>query len=469
MSTSLPILPLFQDDYIRKDNTDVAVLKVTGTRLTAAKSAPRPVRDPVVLSDPLPTPDSATKGDERGALGSDCNCRVCQGLVLLGNAGTVAASVAPAPLGSTVDLGRTFFLHSNPTATKTIFLDFDGHVTTRTNWNNKHHRDLITKAFDIDGNAAVFSDAELTRIQRIWQRVAEDFAPFGIDVTTQDPGYEALTNTGADDTRWGTRVAIGGSYKDWYGASAGGVAYVGTFGWSAYGPSFVFSDNLGKGNEKYTAEAISHEAGHTLGLWHDGTFTSSYYRGHGTWAPIMGSGYYKGLTQWSQGEYASATNAQDDVAIIASVRNGAGFRPDDHGNSAATARALVGPSLSQFGTIETRDDTDWFSFTTGGGRVSLSVANATQAWVNDELTNYVPTVLAGRSPNLDIAATLFNGAGVQVASSNPLNGLAASLNPTLAAGTYFLRVDGVGRGDPLTTGYSDYGSLGQYLVTGSVV
>jgi hypothetical protein len=183
----------------------------------------------------------------------------------------------------------------------------------------------------------------------------------------------------------------------------------------------------------------------------------------------MGSGYYKGLTQWSQGEYASTTNAQDDVAIIASVRNGAGFRPDDHGNSAATARALRGPSLSQFGTIETRDDTDWFSFTTGGGRVSLSVANATQAWVNDELTNYVPTVLAGRSPNLDIAATLFNGAGVQVASSNPLNGLAASLNLALAAGTYFLRVDGVGWGNPLTTGYSDYGSLGQYLVTGSIV
>jgi hypothetical protein len=368
-----------------------------------------------------------------------------------------------------VDLGRTFFLHSNPTATKTIFLDFDGHVTTRTSWNNRHHRDLITKAFDIDGNTAVFSEAELTRIQRIWQRVAEDFAPFGIDVTTQDPGYDALTNTGADDTRWGTRVAIGGSYKDWYGASAGGVAYVGTFGWSAYGPSFVFSDNLGKGNEKYTAEAISHEAGHTLGLWHDGTPTSGYYRGHGTWAPIMGSGYDKGLTQWSQGEYASATNAQDDVAIIASVRNGTGFRTDDHGNSAVTARALRGSSLSQFGTIETRDDTDWFSFTTGGGRVSLSVANATQAWVDDGLTNYAPTVLAGRSPNLDIAATLFNAAGVQVASSNPINTLAATMSPTLAAGTYFLRVDGVGRGDPLTTGYSDYGSLGQYLVTGSVV
>ena len=463
MSTSLPILPLFQDDYIRKDNTDVAVLKVTGTRLTAAKSAPRPV------SDPLPTPVSATKGDERSALGSDGNCRVCQGLVLLGNAGTVAASVDPAPLGSTVDLGRTFFLHSNPTATKTIFLDFDGHITSSTSWNNRNHPDLITKAFDIDGNVNIFSDAELTRIQQIWQRVAEDFAPFGIDVTTQDPGFDALTNTGMGDTRWGTRVAIGGSYKDWYGGAAGGVAYLNNFGMAAYGPSFVFSDNLGKGNEKYTAEAISHEAGHTLGLGHDGTPTSSYYQGHGAWAPIMGTGYYKGVTQWSQGEYANARNVQDDVATIANGRNGTGFRADDHGNSAATARTLSGPSLSQFGTIETRDDTDWFSFTTGAGKVRLSVVNATQAWVDDGLTNYTSTVLAGRSPNLDIAATLFNAAGVQVASSNPTNTLAATMSPTLAAGTYFLRVDGVGRGDPLTTGYSDYGSLGQYLVTGSVV
>jgi len=463
MSTSLPILPLFQDDYIRKDNTDVAVLKVTGTRLTAAKSAPRPV------SDPLPTPDSSIKGDERSALGSDGNCRVCQGLVLLGNAVTVAASVVPAPLGSAVDLGRTFFLHSNPTATKTIFLDFDGHVTSGTYWNNRNHPDLITKAFDFDGNVNVFSDAELTRIQQIWQRVAEDFAPFGIDVTTQDPGFDALTNTGGGDTRWGTRVAIGGSYRDWYGGAAGGVAYLSTFGMAAYGPSFVFSDNLGKGNEKYTAEAISHEVGHSLGLMHDGTPTSSYYQGHGTWAPIMGTGYYKGVTQWSQGEYANARNMQDDVATIASDRNGTGFRADDFGNSATTAQVLSGTNLNQFGTIETRDDTDWFSFTTGAGKVRLSVVTATQAWVDDGLTNYTPTVLAGRSPNLDIAATLFNAAGVQVASSNPTNTLAATMSPTLAAGTYFLRVDGVGRGDPLTTGYSDYGSLGQYLVTGSVV
>ncbi len=58
----------------------------------------------------------------------------------------------------------------------------------------------------------------------------------------------------------------------------------------------VAVQSIGNGNEKYTAEAISHEVGHTLGLSHDGRITPSegYYAGHGSgdtgWAPIMGVG-----------------------------------------------------------------------------------------------------------------------------------------------------------------------------------
>ena len=71
-------------------------------------------------------------------------------------------------------------------------------------------------------------------------------------------------------------------------------------------------DALGAGNEKYVAEAASHEAGHNMGLSHDGTSTAAYYGGQGSgatgWAPIMGVGYYKNLSQWSKGEYALANN-----------------------------------------------------------------------------------------------------------------------------------------------------------------
>jgi hypothetical protein len=380
------------------------------------------------------------------------------------------------PLGNSVDLSRTFFLHSNPTATKTIFLDFDGHTTTNTIWNNQSGKDAITTpAFNSDSKPKVLSNAELERIQYIWQRVAEDFAPFGINVTTQDLGTDALDNTGGSDNKWGMRVAIGGGNKDWYGSAAGGVAFVNTFGNAAFGPAFVFSQSLSN-NEKYTAEAISHEVGHTLGLLHDGTYNSPYYKGQGTgvteWAPIMGVGYYKNVTQWSQGEYKDANNTQDDLAKISSSTNGAGYRADDFGNSAASANVLTGTTLNQFGIITTRTDSDWFKFTTGAtGVTNLSITTALQAWVKGADGSFTSIILPGRSPNLDIAATLYdaNGTGAGISTSNPTNLLTASFNLTLTANTtYILKVDGVGFGDPLTTGYSDYGSLGGYLVTGTL-
>jgi len=377
-------------------------------------------------------------------------------------------------LPTRVDLASTFRLHSSPTATKTIYLDFNGHATTRTAWNNQTgNLTITTPAFSADADASAFSDAELERIQYIWQRVAEDFAPFDVDVTTEDLGEDALINSGGTDREWGVRAAVGGSYGDWYKFAAGGIAYINVVGLSAYGPAFVFSKNLGNG-EKNTAEAISHEIGHTLGLCHDGCQPAAYFKGHGGgktgWAPIMGVGYGKAVTQWSQGEYNNATNKEDDLSIISSsARNGFGFRPDDFGDSIAHAKPLAGPNLSQFGIITTRKDTDCFAFTTGAGKINISITSATQAWVRDAASDtYTSTVLVGRSPNLDIAAMLYRADGALIATSNPPNGLSANFGNKLEAGTYYLLIDGVGFGDPLKNGYSDYGSLGGYLVSGSL-
>ena len=63
-------------------------------------------------------------------------------------------------------------------------------------------------------------------------------------------------------------------------------------------------------------EVSSHEVGHTVGLSHDGNSSTSYYSGHGNWAPIMGSGYNRNVTQWSKGEYANANQLQNDLTII---------------------------------------------------------------------------------------------------------------------------------------------------------
>jgi PKD repeat protein len=381
---------------------------------------------------------------------------VCEGLLPLQNAVVRAETTTT---GTTIPSGpfpvdQTFLLHSKPAASKVIYLDFNGHTTSGTYWNTNFTSgaNIVTPAYSTDSTTTSFSTTELNNIQSIWQRIAEDFAPFDVDVTTQDPGLEALRKTTTSDTQFGVRVCIGGSSYDWYGAGAGGVAYLNSFTWNSDTPCFVFTAQLGSGNVKYTSEAASHEAGHTFNLSHDGQLAHDvvaavgYYQGHANWAPIMGVGYYKDVTQWSKGEYPYANNTQDDTAMIAGIT---GYRVDEHGDSIVNATPLTGTAIDAAGIIERRTDADLFGFTTGAGTISF---NATTAAL---------------SPNLDIQFALYDGLGNLVTSANPTT-LDAALSATVAQGTYYLAVDGVGTGDALTA-YNDYGSLGQFRVTGSIV
>jgi PKD repeat protein len=371
-------------------------------------------------------------------------------------ADVVAAADAPATASASLD--QTFALHSRPGARRVMYLDFDGALVSNTAWNSAYGVSVIdAKPFDLDGNPAAFSDAELQRIQNIWRRVAEDYAPFDVDVTTEEPLADAIARSGSGDLDYGTRVLV---TRDWTKLTSspcgcGGVAYVGVFNFTSetYKPAWVFFDSLGSGNEKYVAEAISHEAGHNLGLSHDGLGTTAYYSGHGSgatgWAPIMGVGYYKELTQWSKGEYANATQTQDDLLVIQNY--GGTLRSDDHGDALASASqlAISAGSAMDSGVIGTRADVDVFSFYTGGGTVSLNVA---------------PAAIGA---NLDIAAALYDAAGTQLAYSNPTDTLNASLSLNVPAGTYYLAVDGTGKGDA-STGYTDYASLGEYGISGTI-
>jgi uncharacterized repeat protein (TIGR01451 family) len=350
------------------------------------------------------------------------------------------------------DLSQTFSLHSNSGALHTIFLDFDGHVTSGTAWNSNFNggQDIVTPAWSLDADCSTFSDSERATIQRIWMRVAEDFAPFEVNVTTQQPPLDDLRKVESGDTRWGIRIVIG---QNTFLSSAGGVAYLNSFNWNSDTPAFVFNTS-----EIAVAEAVSHEAGHTLGLYHDGTATQEYYSGHGSgatsWAPIMGSAYYRNVTQWSRGEYSGANNQEDDLAKIV-TQNGFGYRADDYGDTFATASQLVSPGQSvipaTYGMIERNTDTDVFSFWADAAQAVLAID---------------PLAIGA---NLDLRADLHNAAGVLLATSNPATALNASLSLLLpAAGQYYVSVTGVGKGAPLVDGYSDYGSLGHYRITGSI-
>lgn len=330
----------------------------------------------------------------------------------------------------------TFFLHSNPGASKVLYLDFDGHQGTYAYY----------PPWNFEGDDTTFSDTELTIIQLTWKSVSEDYLPFDLDVTTEFPGLDALQNTGGSDTEWGIRAVINHTT---YGYS---WAYNGSFNDPGDVEMFAYSGPYGSILETWvwTADSIAHEAGHSLGLSHDGAFPNvEYYPGHGsgvtTWTPIMGWTSY-GVSQWSRGEYTDANNPEDDLAIIA-TQNGFDYRPDDHGSTQQTATPIdFADDFVAEGIIERTDDVDVFSFT-----------------LDEAATVWLAVHPDHLSPNLDIEATLSDASG-ELHVSNPPDELGAEFDVDLPAGEYFLTVDGAGYDDPTSDGYSDYGSLGYFWI-----
>lgn len=329
---------------------------------------------------------------------------------------------------STMNAKNVYGLESLPNAEACILLDFDGYsLPAGTGWLN---------GSSWEAPASGMSDSD---ILTTWNIISEDYRPYSVNVTTS----ETVFNSYSVDHR--IRCAF--TTDDTPYPGVGGIAYVGTFGYNDW-PCWVFVLY-----GRYAGDAATHELGHTLGLMHDGRTNpeEEYYGGQGDWAPIMGVGYYKTITQWCKGEYNYANNTEDDLAIINGYIN---YRNDDYQDNISGATFISkdnsGILDATSGVIENKSDVDMFSFTCGSGNAKLDISNT---------VDYA---------NLDISVSLYDGSTSNLINTFDDNGLNCSFNVTLNEGTYYLAIKGTGYGDPATNGYSEYGSLGSYTISGTV-
>jgi len=341
--------------------------------------------------------------------------------------------------GTLITNSQVTDLNSYPSASAVILLDFNGYAVSGTIWNT-------SGAFTC--NSSGLSDAAITEI---FNRVAEDFRPFNINITTNEAKY----NSAPFNKRM--RVVITTSYE-WYSSGAGGVACVNSFTWGDNTPCFVFSSLLGY-DIKTVAEACSHEPGHTLGLRHQSSYdancvkTSDYNWGQGTgeigWAPIMGGSYYQNMTLWNSGPNSLGCNViQDDLSVITKAANGFGYRTDDNTDAYATATPVTFNSSGQAtisGVIEKTDDKDLF-------KITLPTFSRLQL---DAIPYNVGTGNSGS--DLDLQVEVLDASYASIGTYNPGNLLSSVIDTFINAGTYYMRIDGKGN-----IYAPEYGSLGSY-------
>jgi hypothetical protein len=375
-------------------------------------------------------------------------------------------------------------LNSLPGAPNSIYLIFDGHVEPkwRTDWDQNYE--------NIKAGAANLTDAE---IRTVWESVAEDFAPFNVNVTTVRPPTSAnvlrvviagsvtadyvvppvVAGGGPRDASGRTIVKLSGNTfltKD-FGVTLttkSGLSKSNSFAGNGPEVVFVFANLLRawksaspEGDARTLAMTIantaSHEAGHAFGLEHhtgvDETGKpSEYHVGDRLTTPIMGSNAAGDRTLWST--YTDDSGETCDA--IQRLTNVLGARPDDYANSLEFARRLTFSPDDHFpgqssvsGVIETTTDSDWFSFSTLGAGFKFDLRTAEYANLDARLELYrVASTPQG------LSASLVASDDEAPVDGAPFSGLGASISANLAAGDYAVAVKSHGH----------YGDLGFYTL-----
>ncbi|MBC7950182.1 MAG: hypothetical protein H7Y42_20020 [Chitinophagaceae bacterium] len=311
-----------------------------------------------------------------------------------------------------------------PTTPVVLLLDFNGQHVQNSAWDTESTI-----------SCPAVPNSLLTAAMRdyIFQNVMEDFSGFFVKITRSEQEYAAAPANRR------MRCVITYNMMERFG-NVGGTAMISSMSWADNTPCFVFCDVL-QYNQKYIAGAVSHELGHTLGLFHQSRYSEAcsqeeeYHTGFGYgtlgWAPIMGISYYQSIITWHKGISSNGCDQpQDDMTLLLAA---AGTRADDYAPTLNNSTTPLPSTGTKSGILEHAGDNDAF-------------------WKKEANNKRIRVISNGNS---DIAVEVYNMQGQLLNTIDDING--PNIDAVISGKRYIrVRVTGNQPYVPIGNGFGGY-------------